>query len=70
MRGNHWTYRKETNMGLGKRIRGRRRELRGKIEQGIGVATGNEWLENQGKKDRAVGKLKRSGGKAKDAFEK
>lgn len=43
-------------------------ELKGKIKEGIGGATNDEALENQGKKDQAKGNLKQAGEKVKDAF--
>ena len=43
-------------------------ELKGKVKEGIGGATNDEALENQGKKDQAKGNLKQAGEKVKDAF--
>jgi uncharacterized protein YjbJ (UPF0337 family) len=43
-------------------------ELKGKAKEGIGDATDDQALENQGKKDQAKGNLKQAGEKVKDAF--
>ena len=43
-------------------------ELKGKAKEGIGDATDDRALENQGKKDQAKGNLKQAGEKVKDAF--
>ena len=45
-------------------------ETKGKAKEGIGGATGDEALENQGKKDQSKGNLKQAGEKVKDAFKK
>lgn len=43
-------------------------ELKGKVKEGIGGATGDEGLERQGKTDQAKGNLKQAGEKVKDVF--
>jgi uncharacterized protein YjbJ (UPF0337 family) len=43
-------------------------ELGGKLKEGVGKATGDESLENEGKVDQAKGNLKQAGEKIKDAF--
>jgi len=42
-------------------------ELRGKVKEGIGKATGDERLERQGQTDQASGKAKQAGEDLKDA---
>jgi uncharacterized protein YjbJ (UPF0337 family) len=43
-------------------------ELGGKLKEGVGKATGDQSLENEGKVDQAKGNLKQAGEKVKDAF--
>ncbi|MBW0116979.1 CsbD family protein [Pseudonocardia abyssalis] len=43
-------------------------ELKGKVKEGVGSATGDENLENQGRNDQAKSNLKQAGEKVKDAF--
>jgi uncharacterized protein YjbJ (UPF0337 family) len=43
-------------------------EVKGKIKEGAGKATGNEELEAEGEGDQAKGNLKQAGEKVKDAF--
>jgi uncharacterized protein YjbJ (UPF0337 family) len=43
---------------------------RGKAKEKIGGATGDESLENQGKKDQSKSDMKQAGEKVKDAFKK
>jgi uncharacterized protein YjbJ (UPF0337 family) len=40
----------------------------GKVKEGVGSATGNESMENEGKKDQAKSDVKQAGEKVKDAF--
>jgi uncharacterized protein YjbJ (UPF0337 family) len=42
--------------------------LKGKAKEGVGKATDDKELENQGKVDQAKGNLKQAGEKVKDAF--
>ena len=42
-------------------------ELGGKVKEGVGKATGDRSLENQGKVDQTKGNLKQAGEKVKDA---
>ncbi len=44
--------------------------LRGKAKEAVGGATGDEALENQGKKDQTKSDLKQAGDKVKDAFKR
>ena len=41
-------------------------QIKGRIKQATGVATGNEDLEREGKKDRAEGKVKDAVDKVRD----
>ena len=50
------------------KISNKTEEIRGKIKEGVGDATDDEALENQGRKDQAKGNLKQAGEKVKDAF--
>jgi uncharacterized protein YjbJ (UPF0337 family) len=43
-------------------------QVKGKIKEGTGKATGNEELEAEGKADQVSGNLKDAGEKVKDAF--
>lgn len=42
-------------------------ELRGKLKEGVGKATGDDRLERQGQTDQASSKAKQAGDDAKDA---
>jgi len=42
-------------------------EVGGKVKEGVGKATGDRSLENQGKVDQTKGNLKQAGEKVKDA---
>ncbi len=52
------------------KARNKGEEAKGKIKEGVGGATGDRALENQGKKDQSKGNLKQAGEKLKDAFRK
>ena len=43
-------------------------EMKGQAKQKTGKATGDEYLEAEGKTDKAKGNLKNAGEKVKDAF--
>jgi uncharacterized protein YjbJ (UPF0337 family) len=43
-------------------------DVTGKAKEGAGKVTGNESLENKGKKDQAKSDIKDAGEKVKDAF--
>lgn len=45
-------------------------KLRGKAKEGVGKATGDDALENQGKRDQSKSDLKQAAEKAKDAFKR
>lgn len=42
----------------------------GKAKEAVGDATGDEALENQGKRDQSKADLKKAGDKVKDAFKR
>jgi len=44
--------------------------MRGKAKEAVGRATGDEALENQGRKDQSKSDLKKAGEKVKDAFKR
>ena len=50
------------------KISNKTEEIRGKIKEGVGDATDDEALENQGRRDQAKGNIKQAGEKVKDAF--
>jgi len=56
-------------MGIAKKIKAKKQELKGRIKQGAGRTTGSTRLRTEGKTDRVAGNLKLPGEKAKDAFE-
>ena len=45
-------------------------KLRGKAKEGVGKATGDDALENQGKRDQSKSDLKQATENAKDAFKR
>ncbi len=45
-------------------------EVKGKVKEKAGQATGDESLEAEGKADQVSGNLKQAGEKLKDAFKK
>ena len=45
-------------------------QVKGKVKETVGKATGNESLEAEGKADQVSGNLKSAGEKVKDAFKK
>ena len=45
-------------------------EVKGKVKENVGQATGDEELEAEGQTDQAKGNLKQAGDKIKDAFKK
>jgi uncharacterized protein YjbJ (UPF0337 family) len=57
-------------MGLDDKIDNKTEELAGKAKEGVGKATGDDELENQGKADQLKSNLKQAGEKVKDAFDK
>jgi uncharacterized protein YjbJ (UPF0337 family) len=57
-------------MGLDDKIDNKTEEMAGKAKEGVGKATGDEELENQGKADQIKSNLKQAAEKVKDAFKK
>jgi uncharacterized protein YjbJ (UPF0337 family) len=49
------------------RVEGTGKQIKGNIEQGAGVVTGDQKLQDQGKSDQSAGKLQNAWGKTKDA---
>jgi uncharacterized protein YjbJ (UPF0337 family) len=45
-------------------------EAKGHVKEGVGKATDDRSLENEGKGDKVAGNLKQAGEKVKDAFSK
>ena len=50
------------------KISNKAQEVTGKMKEGVGDATDDKSMENEGKKDQAKGNLKQAGEKVKDAF--
>lgn len=57
-------------MGDDDKTRNQGESMRGKAKEGVGKATGDDELKNQGKKDQAKADLKQAGQKVKDAFKR
>jgi uncharacterized protein YjbJ (UPF0337 family) len=55
-------------MGIGDKISNAAEELKGKIKEATGKATGDEHLEAEGKLDQAESKIKQAAEKVKDFF--
>lgn len=55
-------------MSTGDKIDNKAEELKGKAKEGVGRATDDQELENQGKVDQVKGNLKQAGEKVKDVF--
>lgn len=55
-------------MGTDDKIGNKAEELKGKAKEGVGKATGDQELENQGKGDQAKSNIKQAGEKIKDVF--
>jgi uncharacterized protein YjbJ (UPF0337 family) len=55
-------------MGTADKISNKTEEVTGKIKEGVGDATDNKILENEGRADQAKGNIKQAGEKVKDAF--
>jgi len=55
-------------MGNDDKIANKTDDAMGKVKEAAGGATGNESLENEGKKDQAKSDVKQAGEKVKDAF--
>jgi uncharacterized protein YjbJ (UPF0337 family) len=55
-------------MSTGDKIDNKAEELKGKVKEGAGSASGDRELENEGKGDQAKGNIKQAGEKIKDVF--
>jgi len=55
-------------MGTEDKVGNKAQELKGKAKEGVGDATDDRRLENEGRADQAKGNLKQAGEKVKDAF--
>jgi len=55
-------------MSTSDKIGNKAEELAGKVKEGLGDATDDQSMENEGKTDQAKGNLKQAGEKVKDAF--
>ena len=55
-------------MGVGDRIENNTEEAKGNVKQGLGEATDNDRLKNEGRADEAKGKVKNAVEDVKDAF--
>lgn len=55
-------------MGVGDRIENNTEETKGNVKQGLGEATDNDRLQNEGRADEAKGKVKNAVEDVKDAF--
>lgn len=51
-------------------VKGGVKEAVGDVKKGVGKATGNKRLENEGRVDEAEGKARKALGDVKDAFKK
>jgi uncharacterized protein YjbJ (UPF0337 family) len=50
------------------KINNKTEEIAGKVKEGVGDATDDKSMENEGRADQAKGNLKQAGEKVKDAF--
>jgi uncharacterized protein YjbJ (UPF0337 family) len=55
-------------MGIGDKISNKAEELKGKVKEAAGKATGDEHLEAEGKVDQAGSKIKQAAETVKDFF--
>ena len=57
-------------MGMDDKLKNTTDKTLGKAKEGVGSATDDHSLENEGKKDQSKSDLKQAGEKVKDAFKK
>ncbi|SES43422.1 CsbD family protein [Lentzea albida] len=57
-------------MGTDDKFDAKADQVKGKVKEGVGDATDDQGLENEGKADQAKGNLKESAEKVKDIFKK
>ena len=50
------------------RVKGSAQNIKGKVKEGVGRATGDAKLETEGRGDQAAGKVRNAVGGIKDAF--
>ena len=55
-------------MGNDDKLQNKAEELRGKAKEGVGEATDDPALADQGRREQATSNLKQAGEKVKDAF--
>lgn len=55
-------------MGVKDKVSNEAENLRGRLKEGAGDATGNEQWQAEGKAEQATGNIKQAGEKVKDAF--
>jgi uncharacterized protein YjbJ (UPF0337 family) len=58
---------KETDMGKKNKASNKAQDLKGKVKERVGSATGNKELRDKGKTDQAMSGLKDAGENLKDA---
>jgi uncharacterized protein YjbJ (UPF0337 family) len=56
-------------MGAEDKANNRMEDMKGKVKEGVGKATGDDELERQGKTDQTKSDIKQAGEKIKDAFD-
>ena len=56
-------------MGIGDKAKHNAEDAVGNVKEGVGKATDNESLEQEGRTDQAKADLKKAGDNLKDAFE-
>ena len=52
------------------KVKNAKQLAKGELKEAVGKATGNEKLQDEGKKDQSVANLKQAGEKVKDALKK
>jgi len=57
-------------MGTDDKIDAKADQVKSKVKEGVGDATGDQQLQGEGKVDQAKGHLKEAAEKVKDAFKK
>jgi uncharacterized protein YjbJ (UPF0337 family) len=57
-------------MGNDDKLHDKAEELRGKAKEGVGEATDDPALAEQGRREQSVSNLKQAGEKVKDAFKR
>ena len=55
-------------MGLVKKTKNKAQATKGKTKKTTGRATGDRWMEAEGKTDQVKGNVKQAGEKVRDAF--